>query len=152
MNDAINVIEYELDHLFDISIDFDKYPLCQNNITVLAQIFQNGISKTILDDERKPIAIISVMLLHKGVALAHIVPSIEAHGSKRKSFISAVFRLRNEFEDIIREHKLRRIETLAIDDDEHNNWMERMGFTCDGTKLMYGLNGEDFNMWSRLCL
>ena len=49
MSDIVNVIDYKLDHLFDIRIDFDKYPMCQNNITILAQIFQTGISKTILD-------------------------------------------------------------------------------------------------------
>ncbi len=150
MSDIVNVIDYELDHLFDIKIDFNKYPLCQNNITILAQIFQNGITKTIIDYEKKPIAIISVMLLHKGVACVHIVPSIEAHESKQKSFISTILRLRSELEDIAREYKLRRIETLTVDDDKHNNWMEHMGFVCDGTKQMYGINGEDFNMWSRL--
>lgn len=146
-----NVIDYKLDHLFDIDIDFDKYPICQNNITILAQIFQNGIiSKTILDDDGKPIAIVSAMLIHEGVACVHIIPSIEAHNSKRKSFISAILRLRSELEYIARKYKLRRIETLTIDDNKHNKWMERMGFVCDGTKQMYGLNGEDFNMWSRL--
>lgn len=150
MSDAVNVIDYELNHLFDIHIDFDKYPLCQNNISILAQIFQNGISKTIVDDEKKPIAIISVMIIHKGVACVHIVPSVEAHRLKRKSFISAVLRLRSELEDVARIYKLRRIETLTVDDAKHNNWMERMGFVCDGTKQMYGLNGEDFNIWSRL--
>ena len=150
MSDVVNVIDYRLDHLFDISIDFDKYPICQNNITVLAQIFQNGITKTILDDRKKPIAIISVMIIHKGVACVHIVPSKEAHKSKRKSFISAVLRLRSELEYLAREYKLRRIETLTIDDDKHNSWMEHMGFVCDGTKQMYGINGENFNMWSRL--
>ena len=150
MSDVVNVIDYELDHLFDIDINFDKYPVCQNNIAILAQIFQNGISRTILDDKEKPIAIISVMIIHEGVACVHIVPSVEAHKSKRKSFISAVLRLRSELEDIAREYKLRRIETLTVDDDKHNNWMEHMGFICDGTKQMYGINGENFNMWSRL--
>jgi len=150
MSDVVNVIDYELDHLFDMSINFDKYPICQNNITILAQIFQNGISRTILDDKEKPIAIISVMIIHEGVACVHIVPSVKAHKSKRKSFISAVLRLRSELEDIAREYKLRRIETLTVDDDKHNNWMEHMGFICDGTKQMYGINGENFNMWSRL--
>ena len=150
MNDPVNVIDYELDHLFDIRIDFDKYPICQNNIVILAQIFQNGISKTILDYDGKPIAIVSVMIIHKGVACVHIVPSTEAHESKKKSFISAISRLRNEFECVARQHKLRRIETLTVNDDKHNRWMEYLGFVCDGTKQMYGLNGEDFNMWSRL--
>ncbi len=150
MNDAINVVDYELDHLFDINIDFDKYPICKNNIVMLAQIFQNGISKTILDEENKPIAIISLMIIHKGVACIHIVPSEEAHGSKRKSFISAVLRLRSELEYVAREYKLRRIETLTVDNKKHNRWMEYLGFVCDGTKQMYGINGDDFNMWSRL--
>ena len=150
MSNVINVIDYELDHIFDISIDFDKYPLCQNNITILAQILQNGISRTILDGNEKPIAVISVMIIHKGVACVHIIPSIEAHKSKRKSFISAILRLKSELEDIARIHKLRRIETLTIDDEKHNRWMEYLGFICDGTKQMYGLNGEDYNMWSRL--
>ncbi len=150
MSDVVNVIDYELDHLFDISIDFDKYPICQNNITILAQIFQNGISKTIIDDEKKPIAIISVMIIHDGVACVHIVPSIEAHKEKRKSFISAVLRLRSELECVARIYNLRRIETLTVDDEKHNRWMERLGFVCDGTKQMYGINGEDFSMWSRL--
>jgi len=149
-SDVINVVDYELDHLFDISIDFDKYPICTNNIDILAQIFKNGISKTILDDEKNPIAIISVMIIHKGVACVHIVPSVEAHKSKKKSFISAVMALRSEFENIAREYELRRVETLTIDDEKHNRWMQYMGFICDGTKRMYGINGEDFNMWSRL--
>jgi len=149
-NDAVNVIDYKLDHLFDIRIDFNKYPICKNNITILAQIFQNGISRTILDDENKPIAIMSAMLIHKGVACVHIVPSMEAHSSKRKSFISAVIALRGEFENIAREYNIRRVETLTIDDEKHNRWMGRMGFLYEGTKKMYGLNGEDYNMWSRL--
>ena len=150
MNDIVNVIDYELNHLFDISIDFDKYPLCKDNIVILAQILQNGISKTILDGNKKPIAIMSAMLIHKGVACVHIIPSREAHKSKRKSFISAAIALRSEFESIAREYKVRRIETLTVDDDKHNRWMGYMGFVCDGTKQMYGINGEDFNMWSRL--
>ncbi len=150
MSDYINIIDYELDHLFDMRIDFNKYPICQNNITVLAQIFQNGISKTILDGDKKPIAIMSAMLIHEGVACVHIIPSKEAHESKRKSFISAVIALKSEFENIAREYKIRRVETLTIDDEKHNRWMQYMGFVCDGTKQMYGINGEDFNMWSRL--
>lgn len=149
-SDIINVVDYELDHLFDIRIDFDKYPLCQNNIVILAQIFENGISKTILDDEGKPIAIMSAMIIHKGVACVHIVPSVEAHTSKRKSFISAIIALRSVFENLAREYGVWRVETLTIDDDKHNRWMQHMGFVCDGTKQKYGLNGEDFNMWSRL--
>ena len=150
MSDVINVVDYELDHLFEIKVDFDKYPICQNNITILAQIFQNGLSKTILDGDKKPIAIISIMFLHEGVACIHIVPSIEAHESKKKFFISAILRLRSELEYIARDYKLRRIETLTVDDAKHNRWMEYLGFVCDGSKQMYGLNGEDFNMWSRL--
>lgn len=149
-SDVVNVIDYELNHLFDIKIDFDKYPICQNNINILAQILQNGISKTILDGKGKPIAVVSVMIIHEGVACVHIVPSIEAHKEKRKSFISAILKLRSELEYIARKYKLRRIETLTVDDKKHNRWMEYLGFVCDGTKQMYGLNGEDFNMWSRL--
>ena len=115
MSDAVNIIDYELDHLFDISIDFNKYPLCQNNITILAQIFQNGISRTVLDNNGKPIAIISVMLLHKGVACVHIVPSIEAHKSKRKSFISAILKLRSEGKTI------REIQRVTFYWDKNNH-------------------------------
>ena len=150
-NDAVNAIDYELDHLFDISIDFNKYPICQGNIDILAQIFHNGqYTKTIVDYDKKPIAIISGMLIHDRVACIHIVPSKEAHKLKRKSFISAILRLRKELEHMARKYKLRRIETLTIDDEKHNAWMRRMGFLYEGTKKMYGLNGEDYNMWSRL--
>ncbi len=150
MSDAVNVIDYVPDHLWDIRIDFDKYPICQDNIIVLADIFENGITKTVLDDTGKAIAIISLMIIHKGVACVQIVPSIEAHTTKKKSFISAIIKMRGELEWASREYNLKRIETLTIDDDKHNRWMQKMGFVCDGTKQMYGLNGEDFNMWSRL--
>ncbi len=149
-DDRVYAVDYVPDHLWDIRIDFDKYPICQGNIVLLASIFENGITKTVLDDERKPIAIVSLLVIHKGVACVQIVPSMEAHKAKKKSFISAIIKLREELECAAREHNLRRVETLTIDDNKHNRWMEYMGFVCDGIKQSYGPNGENFGMWSRL--
>ena len=142
--------DYKLDHLFDMEINFDKYPLCQGKICVLHDILEKGITITITDNEGKPIAIISVLIYHPGVAGIHIIPSVEAHKKKKFTFIREVYNLRRYLDDVVRIYKLRRVETLTIDDKEHNRWMEYLGFLADGTKEKYGINGEDFIMWSRL--
>ncbi len=146
----MRIVDYKLDHLLALNIDFDKYPICQGNIVIIANILKQGISKTILDDNKKVLAVISVMIYHPGVAGVHIIPDIDAHDSKKVPFIKAIISMRGKLEDIAREYKLRRIETLTVDDDKHNRWMQYLGFVADGVKQMYGVNGEDFIMWSRI--
>ncbi len=146
----MKIVEYNVDYLFDLHINFDKYPICKNNITLLHAMFEAGITKVILDDIGKALAIICVYMYHEGVAGVFIVPGIEAHTIKKRQFISGVLSLREELENIVRENKIRRIESLTMDDKKHNRWMEYLGFLAEGTKRSYGVNGEDFIMWSRL--
>lgn len=145
----MDIVKYNLDHLFDLKVNYNKYPICNGNIVLLHNILNNGISKTFIVGG-VPIAIISVMLYHKGVAGIYIIPSKEAHAEHKNKFIKGVFSIREELENIVREYKLRRVETLCIDDKEHSRWMEYLGFLPEGKKESYGLNGEDYIMWSRL--
>lgn len=141
--------EYKTEYLFDLRINYEKYPICNNDVVLLNNILQAGITKTFIH-EGKPIAIISVMQYHKGVAGIHIIPSKDAHTIYKRVFIKAVFSLRDELNKIARKYKLRRVETICYDDKEHNRWMQYLGFLAEGTKRAYGLNGEDYIMWSRL--
>lgn len=142
--------DYELDHLLDMKVNYDKYPICQGNIVLLHRMILNGISKTILADDGEPLAIISVMIIHKGVATVYVVPSERAHTSKKFSFIKGVLALRDKLDEIVYANKIRRVETLCIKDEKHDTWMEYLGFLPEGTKTAYGVNGEDFVMWSKL--
>lgn len=45
--------------------------------------------------------------------------------------------------------KIRRMETLCLDDDLHNRWMAFLGFECEGVKRQY-YNGVDYKMWGRI--
>ena len=146
----MKTVDYNLDHLFGMHINFDKYPLCRGNIVFLDTILSNGISRTILSDDSVPLAVVSVMLIHPGVATVSIIPSVDAHDKNKHEFISGVLSLRDELENIVRVNKIRRLETLTMDDPKHNRWMQYMGFLPEGTKEQYGANGEDFIMWRRL--
>ncbi len=110
----------------------------------------HGITGVIVDDDDKAVAIITVHIYHKGVAGIFIVPDKKAHAEKKKTFISSILFMRGILDEIVRKHNLRRVETLTIDDKKHNRWMEYLGFLADGTKRSYGLNGEDYIMWSKL--
>lgn len=144
------LIDYTLDHLFDLKIDLNKYPICQGKFMVLQHILDNGISKTVVTKDGKPIAIISVMLYHTGVAGVYILPSIEAHNDNKKTFIESVKLFVENLDDIARIYKLKRMETVTKNDKKHNKFMEYFGFLPEGVKKAYGLNGEDFMMWSKL--
>ena len=87
----MNIIDYNLDHLLKIDIDFDKYPIFHNNITVIANLLKQGITGTIIDSDNNPLAIISVLKLHEGVATVYIIPDKKAHTEKKKSFTKRLF-------------------------------------------------------------
>ncbi len=146
----IRAIDYKLEHLFDMHINFDKYPICKNRIVLLSTVLSNGITKTIISNGGEVLAIISVLIMHTGTATVSIIPSEKAHKDKKVSFIRGILSLRDELENIVRENNLRRIETASVDDEEHNRWMEYLGFSAEGIKQMYGINGEDFIMWAKL--
>lgn len=143
-------VKYKTEHLLNMHINFDKYPICNGDIVLLDTMINNGISKTIIAETGEPIAIISVMIIHTGVATIYIIPSHSAHAENKFSFVKGVISLREELGNVVRENKLRRIETLTIKDKAHDRWMEYLGFLPEGTKEQYGLNGEDFTMWRRL--
>ena len=117
---------------------------------VLSDILVRGTSKSILTDDGTVIAIISVFEIHEKCATVYIVPSEDAHGEHKTAFIKGVLSLKEELNFIMFAYGYNRIETLTMDDPKHNRWMQYLGFTADGTKRCYGLNGEDFIMWSRL--
>ena len=143
--------EYNLDYLLSMDVDFDKYPICRGNLTNLHCIMNNSITKVIIDGDDKALALISVMILHTGVATIFVIPSKDAHSLKKKTFIATVVSLRSTLDEIVKEHKLRRVETLTIDEEKHNTWMKFHGFQMEGVKRKYGINGEDYKMWSKLC-
>lgn len=144
------VVDYASDHLIDLNINFDKYPICRGNLGILSDILANGVSKTILNDSGKVLAVISVFEIHPKVATVYIVPSEDAHGSDMRAFVRGVFSIRKELNCIVATKGYNRIETLTVNEEKHNRWMEYLGFTADGVKRCYGINGEDFIMWSRL--
>jgi hypothetical protein len=150
MSEKEKHIDYKTEHLFCMHINFDKYPMCKRSIVFLDTMIKSGVSKTILSDDGIPIAIISVLLVHQTLATVYIIPSVDAHNCKKFSFIKGVLSLRDTLEGIVRKHGLKRVETLTLDNDKHNRWMEYLGFLPEGTKRCYGLNGEDFIMWSKL--
>ena len=146
----MKIAEYKPDHLININVDFDKYPICRGNMGILSNILVRGISRSILTDDGDVLAVISVLEIHKTTATVYIVPSEDAHGLFRTAFIKGVFSLRKELDFIMFAHGYRRLETLTVDEPKHNRWMQYLGFAADGVKRCYGLNGEDFIMWSKL--
>ena len=117
----MKIIDYNIDHLFDIRIDFNKYPMCKGNFSVLHFLISNGLAvRTILSDSNEVLGIISVILYHKGVAGIFIIPSTNAHDSQKHPFIKAILRLRKELEAIVRTYKLRRVKKLNIYEHKHN--------------------------------
>ncbi len=146
----MRIVDYTIDYLFDLDIDFAKYPLCKGNIVMLHNILEKGITYVVVTDGGTAIAVGSVMLYHPGVAGVYIIPSIDAHGKYKHAFIHGIFSLREELDNIARKYKLRRIETLTLDEEKHNRWMEYLGFLPEGKKEAYGVNGEDFIMWRKL--
>ncbi len=47
------------------------------------------------------------------------------------------------------ELKLNRMETLCLDDDLHNRWMNFLGFEKEGVKKRW-CHGKDYVLWARL--
>lgn len=48
------------------------------------------------------------------------------------------------------EKQFRRIQTLAVANDEHDDWMRALGFINEGTLVKYTDAGLDYRQWARV--
>lgn len=150
MNNDVHIVnEYRSRYIFDLKIDFEKYPLMQHNITVLDRICRNNPSRIMIKNG-KAIAILTIMLMHKGVANIFLLTDRRCQGDIKKTFFKNITKNRIMLDDIARQYGLHRIETVCYDEPRYSKFMEYFGFQKECVKEKFGSNGEDFILWSKL--
>jgi len=82
----------------------------------------------------------------KGVAEIWQIPSIYV-----KTYPTYYIRALRMFIDfVVKEYKLKRLQTTTPDDDVHAKFMIALGFRMEGTMKGYGPSNEDFKLWGAL--
>lgn len=131
--------------------DYDKYPILKEKGEHLVTLFSLSARAFMIKNcKGKLLAVVGVMKMWEGVYEIYIVPTLEAHGSDKGAFIRAIFRLKEKLYAFKEELDIRRLQTVAPDDEMHNRWMENLGFFSEGVLRNYSINCEDHRMWSLL--
>jgi len=131
--------------------DYDKYPILKDKGEYLVAVFTLSAKAFMIENHKgKLLAVVGVMHMWGGVYEIYIVPTLEAHSSDKGAFIKAILRLKEKLYDFKEELDIRRLQTVAPDDEVHSRWMENLGFFCEGKLRDYGTNCEDYRMWSLL--
>lgn len=100
---------------------------------------------TMFDIQNNILAIVGLCELWDGVLQVFVLPSI--HVSRcGVGFVRAIKRLLDSIQE---SHKPHRMQTWSLDDDQTNNWMKALGFTCEGKMLYFTNNKHDYCMWAR---
>lgn len=100
---------------------------------------------TLLHDGRI-ILMCGFMVLWPGVAEMWMFPTIYLEQHKFNACKAA----KSFIETIGETMRLHRMQALALDDEQHNNFMEFLGFDKEGTLKQYTDIKEDFNQWGRI--
>lgn len=80
-----------------------------------------------------------------GAADIWLIPSVYVSQHKLR-FLKTVLQWLDEIRTT---YNVTRMQTVALDDDLHNEYMRFIGFEKEGKMRQYAL-GHDFNMWGRV--
>lgn len=131
--------------------DYNKYPILKEKGQWLIALFKMSEKAFMIENHKgELLAVIGILKMWDGVFEIYIVPTLAAHSNEKGVFVRAVLELKKKLDKFKEEFDIRRLQTIAPNDEAHNRWMEAMGFFSEGVLRNYGINCEDHRLWSKL--
>lgn len=147
MNDS-RIVPFVKEHLdlFEMrDSEKDRLELDPMAAMKLEALAQFGIGGTVFYDGRA-IGIIGYYEMWPGVYEVWAFPSIYV-----KQYATIYLKHVRRYIQVIEEaFKPHRLQTTAIADDLHDDWMTFLGFKQEGDLKAYSVNKQDHRMWARL--
>lgn len=109
----------------------------------LFAIQERGKMTTLIDDAGRIIMIVGYYFIFTKVIEVFVIPSIYM-----PEYPITVIREVRRFIKVLLAKPVHRVQTLAAADDQTDKWMERLGFTLEGTLAKYTDEGLDYRQWS----
>lgn len=128
--DVMEIKEYEKTHL---------------NLERLQVVDGLGICMTVLY-KGCVLAIVGAYPIIEGVMNVFVVPSIYS-GKYKFAFIRSVLW---GIQVVIDNFDVHRLQTESKKDPITKQWMELLGFQCEGTLVHYTKDGQDYDIWARV--
>lgn len=89
--------------------------------------------------------VIGARILWHGVADVYLIPCVDLSS---RNIIAFVRQIRTALRIASTEARIRRFQTLAVDDPLHNRWLSHLGFEKEGTLKEYNVDKEDYATWA----
>lgn len=97
------------------------------------------------DDFIRVLGVVGMRLMWEGVADVFLIPCL--HLNKRNT-IGFVRQVKAAMKIARDEYRIRRFQTVAVDDELHNRWLSFIGFEEEGLMKEYSVSGEDYKLWA----
>jgi len=116
----------------------------QGTFDKIAAMASLGVCMTLLWDGRI-IGFTGFISLWTGVAEVWLIPT-KYVGVKPLLLMRT---LKRYIEGIVEDHKLHRVQTIAIDDEKHSRFLQALGFETEGLAMDYVGKGKHRRYWAR---
>lgn len=97
------------------------------------------------DDFIRVIGVVGMRIMWPGVADVFLIPCLRLNKRNTIGFVKQVKCAMKIAQD---EYRIRRFQTVAVDDDLHNRWLTFIGFEEEGLMKEYSVTGEDYKLWA----
>lgn len=124
--------------------EFEGVGYNQGTFDKISAMASMGVAMTLMWDGRI-IAFTGFLPLWTGVAEVWLIPT-KYVGDKPVLLIRT---LKRYIEGIVEDHKLHRLQTIAIDDEKHSRFLQILGFQCEGLAMDYVGRGLHRKYWAR---
>jgi hypothetical protein len=124
--------------------EFEGVGYDQGTFDKISAMAQMGVAMTLMWEGRV-IAFTGFLPLWNGFAEGWMIPT-KYVGEKPLLLIRTLSRY---IEGIVEDHKLHRIQTIAIDDKIHGRFLETLGFKTEGLAMDYVGRGKHRRYWAR---
>lgn len=97
------------------------------------------------DDFIRVLGVVGMRIMWPGVADVFLIPCLRLGKRNTIGFVRQVKCAMKIAQD---EYRIRRFQTVAVDDDLHNRWLSFVGFEEEGLMKEYSVAGEDYKLWA----
>lgn len=97
------------------------------------------------DDFTRVLGVVGMRLMWEGVADVFLIPRLRLN---KRNTIGFVRQVKSAIKIAQDEYRIRRFQTVAVDDELHNRWLSFIGFEEEGLMKEYSVSGEDYKLWA----
>jgi len=140
-------VVFDIKHLDIANLDikeFEGIEYTQETINRIQGMAALGVAMTLMWDGRI-VGFTGYLPLWKGVVEVWLIPTKYVNVKP----LLLVRTLERYIRGIVRDHKLHRIQTIAIDDKPHSRFLQALGFESEGLARDYMAKGADRRYWAR---